>query len=115
MARSGVYWYYNTLTPRLRGFPVAVNLMIGEALDQAAADIEEYMKANAPWEDQTGEAREGLGAEASNSGFFHTIELFHSVDYGIWLEVKWSGQYAIIVPTMERMGPQVMANLNGLI
>lgn len=113
--RSGIHWYYDTLTPSLRLFPAAVNKMIEERMDEAAADIEDYMKANAPWDDQTGDARDGLGAEAHTEGFHHYIELFHSVDYGIWLEVKWSGQWAIIVPTMEAMGPHVVANLNGLI
>jgi hypothetical protein len=30
----------------------------------------------------------------------HELILLHSMPYGIWLEVRWSGRYAIIGPTM---------------
>lgn len=115
MAKSGVRWYYNSLVAGLRAFPLVVNGRIDERMKQTAEDIEEYMRQNAPWDDETGDARAGLTAEHSGRGFRHTIDLYHTVDYGIWLEVRWSGQYAIIIPTVEKFGPTTMANLNGLI
>lgn len=73
-----------------------------------APDVENYMKMNAPWQDQTGNARNGLFARPYREGDEVGIDLGHSVDYGIWLEVRWSGRYAIINPTIDAMGPIVM-------
>src|SRR5207237_4453779 len=75
-----------------------------------APRCEAYMKTNAPWTDQTGNARSGLRAQAFNDGTNYGILLFHSVPYGLWLEVKYSGKYSLITPTIEAMGPQVMAS-----
>lgn len=110
MARNGVHWYYNTLTPRSAKFVVAANLAAKEILEVAAEAVQEYAQANAPWDDRSGAARDGLTAEYASEGVFqHAIILYHTVDYGIWLEIRWNGRYAIIIPTIERMGPVVMA------
>jgi hypothetical protein len=39
------------------------------------------------------------------------IVLFHTVPYGVYLEASNSGAYAIIGPTIEVMGPQVMQSV----
>lgn len=78
------------------------------ASQSMAPEVENYMKSNAPWNDQTGNARNGLFARAYSEGDETGIVLGHSVDYGIWLEVRWSGRYAIIEPAIAAMGPAVM-------
>ena len=35
------------------------------------------------------------------------LVLYHRVTYGIWLEIRWSGRYAIIGPTMAEVAPQL--------
>lgn len=75
---------------------------------RSAPDVENYMKTNAPWTDQTGNARNGLTARPFQEGETVGIVLSHSVPYGIYLEAKWSGRYAIIQPTIDAMGPVVM-------
>ena len=80
-----------------------------------APEVENYMKLNAPWTDQTGNARNGLAARAYEDGDEIGIVLFHQVDYGIWLETRWSGRYAIINPTIDSMGPEVMARFERLL
>lgn len=77
-----------------------------------ARRTEAYAKAHAPWQDRTGDARQGLTAIGEQRLVRYTITLFHTVDYGIWLEVRWDGKYAIIVPTIEHMGPIFMAEMN---
>lgn len=106
-------WYYDTLRPGLAAFPLALEEVVAERMEAMVDEIREYMQANAPWEDDTGDAREGLDAEFTEEGSENVIYLFHTVDYGIWLEVRWSGAYAIIQPTVEVMGPAVMAALSG--
>jgi len=73
-----------------------------------APEVENYMKSNAPWTDRTGNARNGLAARAFREGTTIGIDLFGQVDYMIWLETRWEGQYAIIQPTVDEMGPVVM-------
>lgn len=76
---------------------------------------EEYMKSNAPWTDQTGNARQGLKGEPYGDGkSTFGVVYFHQVPYGIWLEVKHSGEYSIIVPTVQVMGPEIMKQVDGL-
>lgn len=111
---GGVTWYYDTLTPSIAGFTVVMNEAVEEIIERCAQMVEDYAKENAPWQDRSGEARSGLTAAASSSGFTHTITLFHTAEHGLWLEVRWSGQYAIIQPTIQAMGPVVMAELQGM-
>lgn len=85
-----------------------------EALDAAtglAKEIEDDAKANAPWEDRTGQARDGLEAEASMEGGEIVVTLMHTVDYGQWLETIQSGKFAIIMPTLEKYGPAVQRGI----
>jgi hypothetical protein len=93
-----------------------VNDAVMAVLEQQAPRVEAHMKYNAPWTDRTGNARQGLRAQAYDSGGdTKGIVLFHQVPYGIWLEVRYSGKYAIILPTIEVMGPQVMASLEKIL
>ena len=66
-----------------------------------AAKIEAFAKANAPWTDRTGNARQGLTGRAFKSATAVTILLFHQAEYGIWLEVANAGRYAIILRALE--------------
>jgi hypothetical protein len=77
-----------------------------------ASRVEAYAKENAPWEDRTGDARDGLTAKGQQRLFEYRIILYHTVDYGIWLEVRWNGKYAIIVPTIIHMGNELMSELS---
>jgi len=110
--RGRVKWYYDTLTPGMAIFTIALSEAIEHIVDEIAQEIEDYMKAEAPWEDQTGAARQGLTAKGHREGTNHVIDLYYTVDYGFWLEVKWNGRFAIIQPTMEKYGPILMGALN---
>lgn len=108
-----VTWYSDSLTPRMMGFQVVMEQVFEELIEQAAEEVQMYAQENAPWDDRTGDARSGLTAEADTSGLNLAIVLYHTVDYGIWLEVRNGGEYAIIIPTIEQMGPVVMGALGG--
>lgn len=111
--KARIHWYYDTLTPGLLALPVVVDEGIELLLEQIAEEMEAYAQSNASWEDRSGDAREGLTAEVVDEGLFrNSIVLYHTVDYGIWLEIRWNGRYAIILPTIEHFGPIVMASLS---
>ena len=73
--------------------------------------IQAHMRENAPWNDQTGNARQGLFTSVQTSKNLVVIVLYHSVPYGIYLETRWSGKYAIINPSIEYWGPKFFALL----
>lgn len=104
---SYIRWVDVSLFKKLDALPFAFAAMLDDIADNAAQELQEYAQENAPWEDITGDARDGLTAEAEK-GAQIVIALFHTVDYGPYLEVRWSGQYAIIMPTIEALGPSIM-------
>lgn len=76
-------------------------------------EAETFMRNNAPWTDRTGNARAGLHAEVNiiNQGEAFEMILAGSVPYQIWLEVRFSGKYAIIQPTCDYIGALLISRL----
>lgn len=60
------------------------------------------MKDNAPWQDQSGDARALLSAKATpvRPGISEIL-LSHGVTYGLFLEIAHQGRYAILPQTMD--------------
>lgn len=98
----------------LKDFPRKLDAAITRTVDINAIRGMGYLKTDAPWTDQTGAARTGLHTTTSHTGRQWGITFAHSVHYGIWLEVKYSGRDAVIMPTIQKTGPQLMADLRGL-
>jgi hypothetical protein len=85
--------------------------------------LEAYAKANAPWTDRTANARQGLrayigtdapaGYPSSQQLAKDVVELFlsHGMYYGIFLETRFAGQFAIIYPTLQQHAPDVQRML----
>ena len=79
--------------------------------EQRAAEAEMWMKENAPWQDVTGAAREGLHAEfRQEPRLFGEITLAHGdhIPYGIWLEVAHGGRWGIISRAVDFWGRRFM-------
>jgi hypothetical protein len=98
----------DTLTPTLRALPGVLDKIVAATLNYYEPKMENHAKLNASWTDQTGNARNGLAARSGKDSKTRFIVLFHQVPYGIYLETRFSGKYAIIMPTIEEFGPQVM-------
>jgi hypothetical protein len=111
MARKGVF-DFNTLTPALKRLLPKVDAAVDLVFDLTEADAETYMRINAPWTDETGNARGGLFAKHQGEPMvIHQLVMYHTMPYGYWLEVRWSGRYAIIGPTMFHFGPIIASNV----
>jgi hypothetical protein len=95
-----------------------------DRLDRGVAGIvkqrshiaEEWMRTNAPWTDRTGNARSGLSSTTEHEPkVHHTLVLFGRVPYQIWLEIRFAGRYAIIIPAILDQGPKMMRTMVKLI
>lgn len=106
---TGVYFSEDTITPTLDGMVFGASERSIAAVEEIAPEILDYAQFNAPWSDRTGAARAGLDVEVYEEFGFVVLDLFHSVDYGLWLEVIQNGRFATIMPTLEIFAPEVMA------
>lgn len=113
MANS-VNWNPGDLGANLAEFSPRVERALMAIMAFEAPRAEAAMKSGATWQDQTGNARASLSARPFRRGKVFGIQLSHGVPYGIWLEVRFSGRYAIIAPTIRSQGPQVMATAAGV-
>lgn len=80
---------------------------------EVAEEALEFAKEQASWVDRTGEARAGLDVTVDWEGDDIVLSMFHTVDYGQWLETIQSGKYAVIMPTLELYGPEIKRRIEG--
>jgi hypothetical protein len=99
---------------RLIAFGPRVQAGMVAAANYTAPRAEAYMKSNAPWVDRTAAARNGLGTRVIVAPESVSIVLFHSVSYGVYLETRWGGKYAIIEPTIQITVPEFLAAIKRL-
>lgn len=111
MASTGITWDDRALFNRLKTFNARADRFITAATAYHATRAVAYARQNAPWTDRTSNARNGLFARAEREAPVYRIIVGHSVPYGIWLEVRWSGRYAIIRPTIDHEGPELMKTI----
>jgi hypothetical protein len=107
MPVSGFYIVQDTLTAGLNR--AAEGELVAEVEAHAielAVKILDYAKTNAPWEDRTGDARRLLDVDVSQDADEIVIQLYHQVDYGLWLEVIRDGEFAIIMPTLQHFAEE---------
>lgn len=81
--------------------------VVAEVFQEMSPRVADAARANAIWEDRTGDAREGLTAQAVKVDGAVYLTLFHTVSYGYWLEVIQSGRFAVIMRTLEQQAPVV--------
>jgi len=108
------YWTVDTLFKGIANFEMKTGDGVVEAAQKFAGELVDYARRNAPWEDETGDARAGLSSQGVATNDSVTLYLTHTVEYGIYLEVRWGARYAIIIPTIEAMGPKIYNDMRGM-
>lgn len=88
---------------------------IRELLDVFGGQVVSYAKGAAPWTDRTSNARQGLNHALKDEGAVLGLVLYHTAEYGIWLEVRWGGRWSIIMKTLTLYYPKLMAALAALV
>lgn len=108
---------------RLLAYAGKVQEAIVRIAEYFAPILENHAKENAPWTDRTANARQSLrayigtdapaGYPSSQQLAKEVVELFlsHGVYYGIFLETRFAGQFAIIYPTLQEHAPAVQKML----
>lgn len=101
----------NTLDDGLKNFDENIVKAIHTVLDYYGTIAMNEMKQNARWTDRTGNARAGLLTKTFPRDDGGSLLLYSAMPYGIWLEVRWSGKYAIVGPIRDSIAPRVMSTL----
>ena len=89
------------------------------AVDKKAPEIDGWMKSlpyhGDPWHEQTGHAKKEFNVRVSNpKPNIVRITLAHGVHYGIWLELKHEKQNAVIPRIINKFGPEIVEDLQGI-
>lgn len=101
----------------LSGFDEVINnlsnipkkLKVALLLDSknVASQMEAWAKTNAPWEDQTGDARKLMKAHVKWEGpNLLSIKMSHHVNYGVYLELCNEGKYAVLEKAINEFVPE---------
>ena len=86
--------------------------------DTVGHKMETYAKGNAKWVDRTGAARGGLKHESKWQGNVLDISIMHSVDYGLWLEVRnfpHAGRLAILQEARDSQVESFLRMIKGIL
>lgn len=80
-----------------------------------ATKMENYAKQNAPWEDRTSHARQGLQGDYYIHKNAIMIRVAHTMEYGVFLELAMQGKYAILQPTVAHFQDDFFADIEKLV
>ncbi len=78
-------------------------------------EIEAWLKANAPWTDQTGNLRQSLWADVQVLTHNIMIQFDYGLDYGVFLEFKNAGKFAVITPAYDLFAPRIFADIKAFV
>ena len=81
-------------------------------------EIENHMKAEAPWTDRSGNARQALWADIEHKVRVMITVTFghsHGIEYGVYLEFANAGKYAIVNPTFDIFAPRIWADIERML
>jgi hypothetical protein len=108
MAEGGAF-FDDGIGPNIDALSDGLLGRVASAMQDMAPYVLDHAQTNAPWSDRTGDARAGLDVEVYEEGGVVVLDLFHTMDYGLWLEIIQSGRFATIMPTLEALAAEVFA------
>lgn len=98
----------SSLSNAIRDYGDDVREMVLDTAREWATETEAWMKAEAPWTDRTGNARQKLYGEAEQDGDDTVAYIGGRAEYQIWLETRHAGRYAIVTRAMQIKPPELM-------
>ena len=115
--RGGIVWRTppDVLLKAIDRYEKDLMAEIEDLLRRFAPQIESYAKAMAPWQDRTGNARQTLFTVVEAQRDRVILYLSHQMSYGVYLELRWQGRYAIIMRTLQAHESPIMGGLKALV
>lgn len=83
--------------------------------EEWASRIADDVKRNHAWKNRTGAAEAGIFGRAFRLATGAVILIGGSVFYQIYLERRWGGRYAGIIPALQRAYAPILASLQQLV
>jgi hypothetical protein len=115
---TGFVWHEkppDALEEIYRAYADAVRAGITGIALRRAPEIQNWMRENAVWTDRTGNARQSLHTAVEVLATQIAIHLAHGVTYGVSLELRNSGRYAIIGPALDEFAPVIWQDVKRLL
>lgn len=81
----------------------------------AAAKLEAKAKADAPWTDRTGLARQTITGVSDWVGEGLRVGIAGNMHYSTYLEFKNDGRFAVLWPTLNGMSAEILQGMANLI
>jgi len=95
-------------------YEVRLRAVLTKMLDDLSTEILAWMIGYAPWTNRTYAARLSLFATTMIEADVLTLAFGHGVPYGIYLETMGAGEWAIVLPAVDRFSLELMARLQKL-
>ena len=67
-----------------------------------------YAKSNAKWHDITGNSRQTIDSTVNSHGNNQKITIAGHTPHFKWLELAHEKKYAILNPTIKKLGPEIV-------
>lgn len=115
MVRARARIRNDTLTPSIDAFDEKMQEAMVKLLDYWGLKGSSEMRKGARWTDRTGNARNSLLYQTNRRGNDFSVTYYGQMHYNIWLEVRWSGKYAIIGPVMLSVAPRLRTMLGQIL
>jgi hypothetical protein len=93
----------------------AIHRGVVQLAQRYAVEIEAWMKANAVWQDRTGNARATLFAEAIDFVDVVVILMSHGVEYSTFLELSHGGRFSVLTPALDHYIPRIWRDVQALL
>lgn len=96
----------------------AIIQAIVKAIDALAPEAEAWLKANHPWQNETGAAEAGLHAQlVYTPEQFAGLMMSHGDDvpYAIWLEVAHQARFSVLMPALDVFGPRLTSEVRKIV
>lgn len=117
MSSNGFEWVTSpdVLTKAIEKLASDLPEAVKQVLDEVGREMAVWAKANAPWKDITGNARNGLTYTVEGGPDLLVLTFGHTVYYGKYLELCNGQRFAIVASTIETHLPVLEARLRGLV
>ena len=104
IALSGLKLDVKQVVQNMAKFENKFDAALYQFANNGAQKMEAYAKQNRPWTDRTGRARQSLKGSAYRANKGYRLEIAHGVSYGVYLEYAHERKFAILWPTVEKVG-----------